>query len=1019
MSVTACVGHIVVPRGTTRPTHAASTTHHTHAPTVKKPRIEQQASHHIQPSNSNEDLHDVLTVPELSEESLGDALRRYALQWLEDDAAKTSDACATKLLDVVRTWLAVASTQWPVVRPPKDTVDVTAATGVGDAVLDIPVPRPSWVTWRFCFVPQVLDRHDSTSVDSQRSEACPPHQLDAATRSAFAAIPLPRRVWITSQATQDMTSGCVAAVLSKRIHLHDDSPHSTGHTPTVSTAGARSGFTTLPAALTSKPLLLVGAGGIGCEVLKVLVLRGFTHIHIIDLDTIDATNLNRQFLFQLPDVGHSKAKTACRVVRSWFDAARHSQRTTPPPQIVAYHDNIKAEQFDDAFYLQFAAVLNALDNVAARQHVNRVCMRNGIPLIESGTMGYNGQVQPIVKGRYECYDCRPKPPDTKTFAVCTIHARPTTMVHCVHYAKELYEVLFGSTAGEEDTITATTEAAEERLRSAIAMDDGEDEVHDIATNAGTKTARTGGELSYLRALVTDWRREQLPSPLSTAAMHGNNNAAAAATAIHSAVQFGARLLRHLFVEKVVELLSLKSSWPTEPPVPLDQAMIDRVVAQHAQTCADAAPCGVPPCWGPLSGDAVLPVADCVALFERAVADCLARPPGVPFKKDDDAAVRFVSATANLRAHVFHIAAQSVEEVRSIAGSIVPAIATTNATIAAAVVHELTALLSSAAAGPWVVYARKVPQLRRRRLPPLHDSPYHLSPSLYKVLTAPSLSCRGERPCSVMDAYILHSTCPNPPNALHCLVCQDTHPEVVVQLSLGVFTLGEFVHEVLEAALGFEGPSVSHGATVLYEDEDYEVLAHDTLLHLLIPPATMQGTTTTSTSKDTSTAESAVPSPLRPRRFVLTVDALNKEVVWSVVLVDGLPTPQQPATIAAHNASGETAALFAVSGLQQAQSAEQQALARLDEQRRLQAAEKEDAAATQHSHNGDEAEEQRSHRAPTAPLDGVEVIIADDDDGDDEVSSVVVEAEEGGVGVRAASPAHGTANSDDAVVILDE
>lgn len=71
-----------------------------------------------------------------------------------------------------------------------------------------------------------------------------------------------------------------------------------------------------------------------------------------------------------------------------------------------------------------------------------MCAKVYIPLIESGTMGYNGQVQPILYGKYECYDCRPKPPDTQTFAVCTIHARPTTMVHCVHFAKELYNTLF-------------------------------------------------------------------------------------------------------------------------------------------------------------------------------------------------------------------------------------------------------------------------------------------------------------------------------------------------------------------------------------------------------------------------------------------------------------------------------------------------------------------------------------------------------------------------------------------------
>lgn len=91
-----------------------------------------------------------------------------------------------------------------------------------------------------------------------------------------------------------------------------------------------------------------------------------------------------------------------------------------------------------SFFQRFNLVLNALDNRQARNHVNRMCLTANIPLIESGTSGYDGQVELIIKGKTQCYECTPKAAQ-KSFPGCTIRNTPSEPIHCIVWAKHLFK----------------------------------------------------------------------------------------------------------------------------------------------------------------------------------------------------------------------------------------------------------------------------------------------------------------------------------------------------------------------------------------------------------------------------------------------------------------------------------------------------------------------------------------------------------------------------------------------------
>jgi len=196
-------------------------------------------------------------------------------------------------------------------------------------------------------------------------------------------------------------------------------------------------------------ILIIGAGGLGCDLVKNLALSGFKNIHIIDMDTIDTSNLNRQFLFRDTDVGKSKSQTAAEFVNNRVPGV------TVTPHMCAIQEK------NDDFYRSFNIVICGLDSVEARRWINSqlisLCARSEdgevdlstmIPYIDGGTEGFKGQARVILPRMTSCYECTLDllPPQV-TYPMCTLAATPRLPEHCIEY---VLEKTWSETSRKED-----------------------------------------------------------------------------------------------------------------------------------------------------------------------------------------------------------------------------------------------------------------------------------------------------------------------------------------------------------------------------------------------------------------------------------------------------------------------------------------------------------------------------------------------------------------------------------------
>jgi len=296
-------------------------------------------------------------------------------------------------------------------------------------------------------------------------------------------------------------------------------------------------------------------------------------------------------------------------------AKESAHKFNPNVEIKAYHDNIKDPKFSVAWFQDFNIVFNALDNLDARRHVNKMCLAANVPLIESGTTGFNGQVQVIKKGDTECYDCVPKA-TPKVFATCTIRSTPSQLIHCIVWGKSyLFAELFG-----------------------ISEDDAPE--LDKSLN---KDGNNAEEIAELRKEATKLKRvrEQMGS-----------------------ADFPRAVFEMVFKEDIERLLSMEDMWKgKKAPIALD---FDKLSGEAK----------VPTATVMQNDQRVWNTAENFAVFvdslhrlsnrletERAQTEVGNAAPILSFDKDDVDTLDFVVASANLRAAIFGIDTRSKFDIK--------------------------------------------------------------------------------------------------------------------------------------------------------------------------------------------------------------------------------------------------------------------------------------------------------------------------------------------------------------------
>ena len=156
-------------------------------------------------------------------------------------------------------------------------------------------------------------------------------------------------------------------------------------------------------------ILLIGAGGLGSPAALYLAAAGIGTIGIVDDDTVDATNLQRQIVHSTERLGEPKAESAKRTIEA----------LNPDVDVKIFRERLTSANVDRILGEGWDVIVDGADNFPTRYLVNDASVWHGLPVVHGSIFRFEGQVTVLKPGEGPCYRCLfPQPPPPELAPSC-------------------------------------------------------------------------------------------------------------------------------------------------------------------------------------------------------------------------------------------------------------------------------------------------------------------------------------------------------------------------------------------------------------------------------------------------------------------------------------------------------------------------------------------------------------------------------------------------------------------------